>query len=97
MTLTMRKAMVAGSVLILLLLANAIVVADWLARLGLVGLAEGLRAEYVTGTAITIVVVMMVLMVGPARGLTLPVRRCPVCDRELRREGDYCPECGARE
>ena len=96
MTLTMRKLIVAGSVLTVLLLANAVVIADGLARLGLVGLAQGLRQEYITGTAITIIVVMLVLLVGPARSLALPVRRCPVCNHELRREGRYCPECGAR-
>ena len=96
MSLTMRKLIVAGSIVTVLLLANAVLVADWLARLGLVGLAQGVRQEYVTGTAITVIVVMMVLLLGPARSMPLPVRRCPVCDRELRREGSYCPECGAR-
>lgn len=96
MSLTMRKAVVAGSVIIVLLLANAVVIADWLARLGLVGLAQGLRAEYVTGTAITIIVMMLMLLARPARGFAEPIRRCPVCDHELRREGNYCPECGSR-
>jgi hypothetical protein len=50
MTLTMRKLVVAGSVVAVLLLANAVLIADWLARLGLVGLAQGVRQEYVTGT-----------------------------------------------
>jgi hypothetical protein len=96
MTLTMRKAVVVGSVIVVLLLANAVAIADWLARLGLVGLAQGLRQEYVTGTAITIIVVMMVLFVRPAGIGPAAVRRCPVCDRELRRPGKYCPECGSR-
>jgi len=96
MTLTMRKLIVAGSVAAVLILANALLIANWLARLGLVGLAQGLRQEYVTGTAISVIAVMLVLLVGPARGPALPVRRCPVCDRELRREGNYCPECGSR-
>lgn len=96
MTLTMRKAIVTGSVLIVLLLANAIVIADWLGRLGLVGLAQGLRSEYLIVTAITVIVVMLALFVRPVGIGSASVRRCPVCDHELTREGNYCPECGAR-
>ena len=96
MSLTMRKLIVAGSVVAVLLLANAIVIADWLARLGLVGLAQGLRAEYVTGTAITIIIVMLVLLTRSDRFQPVLFRRCPVCDHELWREGRYCAECGAR-
>lgn len=98
MTLTMRKLIVAGSVVAVLLLANAALIADWLVRLGLVGLAQGLRQEYVTGTAITVIVVMLFVLTKPkaAHPAAPPFRRCPVCDHELRREGSYCPECGSR-
>lgn len=98
MTLTLRKLIVAGSVVTILLLANAVLIADWLARLGLVGLAQGVRQEYVTGTAITVIVVMLLVLTRPesTRTVAPPFRRCPVCDHELRREGSYCPECGSR-
>ncbi len=98
MTFTMRKLVVALSIVAALLLANAVLIADWLARLGLVGFAQGLRSEYVTGTAITIIVVMLLVLTRPesAHRVALPFRRCPVCDHELRREGNYCPECGSR-
>ena len=95
-SLIRRKLIVAGSVILVLLLANAVLISDWLVRLGLVGLTQGLRAEYITGTAITVIVVMLVLFVGPVRSLGFPIQRCPVCDRELRQEGRYCPECGGR-
>jgi hypothetical protein len=96
MTLTMRKVAVAGSIIVVLLLANAVAIAEWLARLGLVGLAQGLRQECITGTAITIIVVMLLLFVRPAGIGPMSARRCPVCDHQLDRAGRYCPECGSR-
>jgi len=81
---TMRKLIVAGSV-VMPLLAKAVMIADWLTRLGPVGLARGVRSEYVTGPPITIIVVMLVLLVSRSRSWQVPARWCPVGDHELRR------------
>jgi hypothetical protein len=58
--------------------------------------AQYVRAEYLTGTAVTIIVVLRVLLVNPRAGARGLVGRCPVCDHVLMGEGRYCGECGSR-
>jgi len=96
MSLTLRKVIVLGLIGSILLLGNILLVANWLAERGVVDWVRNVRAEYLTGTAVTIVVVLLVLLVSPkgsARGL---VRRCPVCDHVLMGRGKYCGECGSK-
>jgi len=78
----------------ILLLGNIVLVASWLAEHGVVDWARGIRAEYLTGTAITIIVVLLILLVSPRAGAL--VRRCPVCDHLLLSRGKYCGECGGK-
>ena len=95
MTLCARKLVVVGLIVGTLLLANASVIAGRLQEIGLIPWAQHLRKEYVTGTAITVIVVLLVLL--PSRMVwTICVRRCPVCDCLLLRQGKYCCECGSR-
>ena len=94
MSLTIRKAIVLGLIGSILLLGNIVLVANWLSERGVVDWARDLRAEYLTGTAITIIVVLLILLVSPRAG-TL-VRRCPVCDHVLLGRGKYCGECGSK-
>ena len=54
MSLRPRKLIVLTVLASILLLANAHAIACWLDRIGLIGWAQDLRAEYVTGTAIII-------------------------------------------
>ncbi len=96
MSLTIRKAIVLGLIGSVLLLGNILLVASWLAERGVVDWARNIRSEYLTGTAVTIIAALLVLLVGPkasARGL---VRRCPVCDHVLVGRGSYCGECGSK-
>jgi len=96
MTLTIRKMIVLGLIGAVLLIGNILFVANWLADRGVVDWATNIRAEYLTGTAITIIAVLLILLVSPKarpRGL---VRRCPVCDHILLTKGDYCSECGSK-
>jgi uncharacterized membrane protein len=86
MTLTIRKIVVLSLIGAVLLIGNIIFVANWLADKGVVDWAKNIRAEYLTGTAITIIVVLLILL----------VRRCPVCDHVLLTKGVYCSECGSR-
>ncbi len=58
------------------------------------GWARGIRAEYLTGTAVTIIVVLLILLVNPRGGVL--ARRCPVCDHVLMARGKYCGECGSK-
>jgi hypothetical protein len=94
MTLTIRKAIVLGLIGSILLLGNIVLVANWLAEHGVVDWARYVRAEYLTGTAVTIIVVLLILLVNPRTGAL--VRRCPVCDHVLLSRGRYCGECGSK-
>lgn len=96
MNLTIRKVVVLASIGSILLLGNILLVANWLAEHGLVDWARGIRAEYLTGTAITIIVVLLILLVSPRAGGRGLVRRCPVCDHVLLARGKYCGECGSK-
>jgi hypothetical protein len=94
MSLTIRKAIVLGLIGSILLLGNILLVANWLAEKGVVDWARGIRAEYLTGTAVTIIIVLLILLVSPKTGAL--VRRCPVCDHVLLSRGRYCGECGSK-
>lgn len=99
MTLRMRKIIVAAAVAAILVLANFLVLAGWLDQVGVIGWAQGLRHEYLTGTAITVIVVLLVLLVPQSRVLLIGPGaqcRCRVCDGVLDRPGRYCPSCGSR-
>jgi len=96
MTLTIRKLSVLGLIGSILLLGNILFVANWLSERGVVDWAQGVRAEYLAGTAVTIIVVLLVLLVSPKGGAGGLVRRCPVCDHVLVGRGRYCCECGSK-
>lgn len=96
MALGIRKLIVLGLVCGIFLMANAIMVANWLADKGVIDFAKHIRTEFLTGTAITIIVVLLILLVG-ARGTGSGLlRRCPVCDHVLMGRGRYCGECGSK-
>ena len=96
MSLTIRKAIVLGLIGAILLLGNILFVASWLAEEGVVDWARTIRSEYLTGTAITIIAVLLVLLVTPRTKSAGLLRRCPVCDHVLVGRGGYCSECGSR-
>ena len=95
MTLTIRKIIVLGLIGAVLLIGNILLVANWLAEKGVVDWAENIRTEYLTGTAITIVAVLLILLGSPKRTGSL-ARRCPVCDHVLLTRGSYCSDCGSK-
>ena len=92
MTLGVRKLVVAGVVVAVVLLANALVIAHWLDDAGVLDASRRIRSEFFTGTALTIVAVLLVLLVPPGKLVT----RCRNCDNLILREGKYCPRCGSR-
>ena len=96
MSLTIRKAVVLGLIGSILLLGNILFVANWLAEKGVVTWASHIRAEYLTGTAVTIIAVLLILLVSPGAKAGRAVRRCQVCDHVLISRGSYCSECGSK-
>jgi hypothetical protein len=96
MTMTIRKLIVLGLIGAVLLLGNILFVAQWLVEKGAVKWARNIRAEYLTGTAMTIILVLLILLVSPKASGSRLGRRCPVCDRVLVGRGGYCGECGSK-
>jgi len=94
MSLTIRKIIVLGLIGSMFLLGSIVSVANWLAEHGVVNWARSIRAEYLTGTAVTMIVVLLILLVSPKAGTV--VRRCPVCDHVLLNWGKCCRECGSK-
>ena len=99
MTLGIRKTIVLVLVAAVFLLANMWLVMNWLQEKGVIDMAKYVRTEFLTGTAITIIVALLILLVKPAReaaGRAGLIRRCPVCDHRLLGRGSYCGECGSK-
>lgn len=98
MTLGIRKLTVLGLVAAVVVSANALLLAHWLDEIGVINWAGYIRHEFLTGTAITILLALLILLV-PARQVVAEGhgygRRCAVCGHGLR-EGKYCAECGSR-
>jgi hypothetical protein len=99
MSLTVRKIVVLGLIGIVFLLANILVVANWIADSGIAEKAGWVRKEFLTGTAVAVICVLLILLVSPrnARGKSFSFgRRCPVCDKRLVGNVRYCGECGSK-
>ena len=96
MTLGIRKLVVLVLVGSVFLLANLWFVVNWLDGHGVVSWAHHIRTEYITGTAITIIIALMILLVGGRDSGTGLLRRCPVCDHRLLGRGAYCSDCGSK-
>ncbi len=100
MTLGLRKIILLGLIGCIFLMANVVVVANWLADSGVSQFAQTIKNNYLTGTAVTIIVALLILLVGPKKtsGSTIMsfVRRCPVCDHRLISSHNYCGDCGSK-
>ena len=96
MTLGIRKLIVLVLAGALFLMANLILVTNWLAEKGVIDWARYVHKEYLTGTAITIIVVLLILLVAPGGRLLRLGRRCPVCDHMLLGGVKYCSDCGSK-
>ena len=96
MTLGIRKLIVLMLVAALFLVANVMFVANWLQEKGVIDWARYVHKEYLTGTAITIIVVLLILLVSPRSGGRGFMRRCSVCDHAVLGRGSYCGECGSK-
>lgn len=95
MSIGSRKLVVVGVIAAVLVLASTGTIVEWLQELGVIPLAQHIRSEYITGTAIAVIAALLILLPGRAVW-AISVRRCPVCDVVLLRRGSYCGECGSR-
>ena len=95
LSLGIRKMLILSLVGGIFLLGNVWLVVNWLDNAGVVDWARHVRSEYLTGTAITIIAALLILLVGPRSKSAGWARRCPVCDHRLFGRGTYCSECGS--
>ena len=95
MSVGSRRLLVAAVLVVILSLANAGTIVGWLQDLGVIPFAQYLRSEYITGTAIAVIMALLILLPGRAVW-AICARRCPVCHSPLLRHGKYCAECGSR-
>ena len=99
MSLTVRKIIVLGLVGIIFLVGNILMVANWISDTGIAEKAGWVRREFLTGTAVAVILVLLLLLVSP-KGATGKVisftRSCPVCDKRLIGNMNYCGECGSK-
>ena len=78
------------------LLGNMWLVVNWLQEKGLIDWAGGFRRTYLTPTAITIAVVLLILLVKPQTASSRLARHCPVCDHMVFGKKNYCSDCGSK-
>ena len=96
MTLGIRKLIVLVLAAALFLVANLIFVTNWLAEKDAIDWARYIHREYLTGTAITIIVVLLILLVSPRGEGHRSMRRCQVCDHAVIGKASYCAQCGSK-
>ena len=99
MSLGIRKIVVISLIGIVFLAGNILVVANWIAERGVEQKANWIREHFLTGTAIAIIVALLVLLVNPKNAGSRAVgfvRRCPVCDKRVIGNPNYCGECGSK-
>ena len=96
--LGVRKIVVLSLVGGIFLLANVMLVAHWLNETGVVDWAGRVRQEFLTGTAITVIIALLILLVKPGSDGSVAglIRRCPVCNHRIPGRGSYCSECGSK-
>ena len=98
MNICARKTIIAACVAGVLLVANLSALVAWLEGTGVIGLMRDFRAEYLTGTAVCVIAVILTLTPSSTKRSTsarTPGLRCPVCNEELKPRGRYCAACGS--
>jgi hypothetical protein len=96
MSLGIRKIIVIGLIGVIFLAGNVLLIANWLAEKGVPEKANWLRENFLTGTAITVIIALLILLVNPGKSRFALTRSCPVCDKRLIGNPSYCSECGSK-
>ena len=98
MSLRIRKIIVIGLIGAIFLAGNVLLVANWLAEKGVPEKANWLRENFLTGTAIAVILALIILLVNPktsSKSISF-IQRCPVCDHRLIGSPNYCGDCGSK-
>ena len=98
MTLTLRKIILLAIIGGVFLMANIMMVANWLSDTKVSQFAAHLQNHYLTGTAITVIFALLILLAAPKgnRKIFGARRTCPVCDKSLTGSDNYCSACGSK-
>lgn len=97
MSLVSRKLIVMSSIAGIFLAGNILVIAQWLSDKGIPETASWIRSEFLTGTAVAVILTLLILIVGPGQSSrAVTFRRCPVCDHRLVGSSNYCSDCGSK-
>jgi len=96
LSLGIRKMIVVGLIGTVLLMGNIVLVINWMQAQGWIEWAQSFRYEYLTPTALTITVVLLILLVRPRAESSSWIRRCPVCDHMIKGSKNYCGDCGSK-
>lgn len=67
MSLGIRKIIVISLIGLILLAGNILLVANWLAEKGVAEKASWIRENFLTGTDITVIIALLILLVSPGR------------------------------
>jgi hypothetical protein len=83
MTLKVRKIIVVGVIAAIFMAGNILVIANWI------------RENFLTGTAIAVIIALLILLVNPGKiDGDIGQRRCPICDKKMPGNPNYSGECG---
>ena len=98
MSLGIRKIIIIGLIGTIFLAGNVLLIANWLSEKGVPEKANWLRENFLTGTAIAVIVALLILLVNPkSNGRSIGfIRRCPVCDHRVNGTANYCSDCGSK-
>ena len=96
MSLGIRKIFIIGLIGAIFIAGNVVLIANWLSEKGVPEKANWIRENFLTGTAITVVIALLILLVSPSRSRIGIGRSCPVCDKRLLGNPNYCAECGSK-
>jgi len=96
MSLTIRKILIIGLIGAIFLAGNVLLIANWLSEKGVPEKANWIRENFLTGTAITVIIALLILLVSPGKSRIGIGRTCPVCDKRLLENPNYCADCGSK-
>lgn len=96
MSLGIRKIVIIGLIGAIFLTINVPLIANWLSEKGVPEKANWLRENFLTGTAITVIVALLILLVSPGKSRIGIGRSCPACDKRFLGNPNYCADYGSK-